>query len=101
YLLGSKALASEIETLGRRRESFEVYIPDLAELKEYRMSLEQVVLNEGLVWTANIDARAVPPEERLKPKRTMIMLVSLVLGVMMGVFVALILLSVERRKGMQ
>ncbi len=98
YLLGSKALSSEIEILGRRRGSIEGYIPDLAGLKEHRMKLEQIVLEEGTVLTANIDARAVPPEKRLKPKRRVIMLVSLVLGTMVGFFVALIVVSVEKRK---
>lgn len=98
YLLGSKALSSEIETLERRRENFEGYIPDLATLQELRMRLERVAIEEGLVWTVSIDARAVPPEERVKPKRTLIMLVSLVLGTMVGLFVALIVVSVEKRK---
>jgi LPS O-antigen subunit length determinant protein (WzzB/FepE family) len=98
YLLGSKALSSEIEILEKRQEDFDRYDPALTELKEHRMSLERVVLEEGLVLTANIDTRAVPPEARLKPKRTMIMLVSLVLGAMVGFFVALIVVSVEKRK---
>jgi chain length determinant protein (polysaccharide antigen chain regulator) len=98
YLLGSTALSSEIETLGSRMERVEEYIPSLAALNEQRMRLEGVVLDEGLVSTAKKDARAVPPEKRLKPKRRMIMLVSLVLGVLIGIFVALIVVSVEKRK---
>ena len=98
YLLGSKALSSEIEILEKRKEGFDKYDPALTELKEHRMSLERIVLEEGLVLTANIDARAVPPEARLKPKRTMIMLVSVFLGTMVGFFVALIVVSVEKRK---
>ena len=96
--MGRKALSSEIEILEKRKEGFDKYDPALTELKEHRMSLERIVLEEGLVLTANIDARAVPPEARLKPKRTMIMLVSLVLGAMVGFFVALIVVSVEKRK---
>jgi len=98
YLLGSRALLAEIVALERRRENVESYISDLAQLKEQRTRLKQVALEADSVLTANIDARAVPPEERLKPKRTMIMLVSLVLGVMVGFFVAIIVVSVEKRK---
>ena len=98
YLLGSRALLAEIVALERRRENVESYMSDLAALNEQRIKLERTVLDEDLVWTARIDARAVPPEERIKPKRTLIMLVSLVLGTMVGLFVALIVVSVEKRK---
>jgi chain length determinant protein (polysaccharide antigen chain regulator) len=98
YLLGSSALSSEIETLGHRMERVEEYIPSLAALNEQRMSLERVVLDESLIWTASIDARAEPPEERLQPKRSMIMLASLVLGVLISFFVVALVISIEKRK---
>ncbi|MEH6633813.1 MAG: hypothetical protein V7776_23745, partial [Halopseudomonas aestusnigri] len=98
YLLGSKALMAEIGTLERRRKSLEGYIPGLAVLKEKRMALEQAAQEAFLVRTANVDARAMPSDKRVKPKRTLIILVSLVIGVIVGFFVAALVISVEKRK---
>lgn len=89
YLLGSKALLAEIVTLERRRENVESYISDLAQLKEQRTRLKQVALEAGSVLTANIDARAMPPETRIKPKRMLVILVAIILGGMIGVMVVL------------
>lgn len=98
YLLGSKALSAEIGVLEHRRESVEDYMSDLAQMKEHRMKLGQSTLEANLVMTASIDAVALPPETRFKPKRMLIMLVSLVIGVVVGFFVALIVDGLEKKR---
>lgn len=101
YLLGSESLSAEIDALDRRRESAGNYVAGLTGLEEKLAELQSITIDPELVKTAKIDASALPPEKRIKPKRILIILASLVVGIIVGVFVTLTLLSVERRKGTQ
>lgn len=97
YLVGSRVLSAEIEALESRREKGEGYT-GLDQLELQLVALQQITLNPDLVKTAKVDLRAVPPEGSIKSKRTLIMLVSLVLGAMVGIFVALISQGMEKRR---
>ncbi|MEH6466137.1 MAG: Wzz/FepE/Etk N-terminal domain-containing protein [Porticoccus sp.] len=98
YFLGSKALFAELDVLDRRRAHVEEYVAGLIGLEEKLSGLQGITIDQDLVKTARIDAPALPPERRIKPKRIMVMLGSLVFGVMVGLFVALIDVGLERRK---
>ena len=98
YLLGSKSLSAEIDALKLRREEKQSYSPSLVALEEKRNKLQQVKLDPYGVKTAKVDLRAVPPSASFKPKRKLIMCVSLVLGVMAGLLVGLIVVSLDTRK---
>ena len=98
YLLGSEALSAEIDALERRRGSAGDYVAGLVSLEEKLAELQSITIDSELVKTAKIDAAALPPEKRIKPKRMLVILGSLVLGAMVGMFVALVQVSLERRK---
>lgn len=101
YLMGSNALSIEIDTLEGRKGTGVENVPGLHQLEEQREILQGVILVIDSIQTAKIDFRAIPPKESIKPKRIMIILAFFILGLMFGVFVALILLSVEKYKGIK
>ena len=101
YLIGSNALSIEIDTLENRKVTGLENVPGLHQLEEQRAILQGVILAIDSIQTAKIDFRAIPPKESIKPKRTLIIMAFFILGLMFGVFVALILLSVEKYKGMK
>jgi LPS O-antigen subunit length determinant protein (WzzB/FepE family) len=98
YLLGSKALVAEIGTLDSRRGNLEGYMPGFFELKERQMVLKKAAQDTYLMMPAKVDFRAVPSDKKVSPKRTLIILVSLAIGVIVGFFVALIIKSMEARE---
>ena len=97
YLMGSKALLAEIQALEKRRESAGNYVPDLAMLEEERIRLHGIELEVEKVKTATVDAWAVPPERKIKPRRALVLVVSVMLGSMVGVVLALVRVLVEKR----
>jgi chain length determinant protein (polysaccharide antigen chain regulator) len=89
YLRGAKALRSELEQL-KQRTSDDAYIPELGDLLKKRTLLDNIDLNPERLTVAIIDRAAVAPEDPIKPRKRVIILLGLVLGALLGVFLALL-----------
>ena len=88
YLRGSKALRSELEQL-EKRENNDAYIPELPNLLKTQALLESIELNPEKLSAATIDRAAPVPEDPVKPKKLLILVLGLILGGMLGIFWAL------------
>ncbi|MCQ9618285.1 Wzz/FepE/Etk N-terminal domain-containing protein [Paenalcaligenes niemegkensis] len=88
YLRGTNALESELKLL-QTRQNNDPYIDKLPELLRKLDILKTVNLQPERLTVATIDSAAVPPEDPIKPKKALILLLGIVLGGMLGVFLAL------------
>jgi len=87
YLRGTKALRSELQQL-KARKTDDAYIPELPDLLKKQNLIQSINLNPKLLSVAAIDRRAVAPEDPVKPQKTLILLLGLVLGGMIGLLTA-------------
>ncbi len=97
YLRGKGALQAEIDIL-EKRQSDDPFIEGLRGLQEERIQLKQVSFNEKAIQVARIDQAAFVPETRIKPKRTLIVALGLILGIMLGVFAAFMMNFIHSHK---
>ncbi|WP_287028563.1 Wzz/FepE/Etk N-terminal domain-containing protein [Pseudomonas sp. UBA6310] len=79
----------EVEIL-EGREGEDRYLTNLAELREEAARLKGIKLDTERLRLVRVDQLALAPSEPIKPKRAMILALGLVLGGMLGVFVALV-----------
>ena len=83
YLYGSEALLAEINAL-KKRTNKDSFIRGLRQLEQKAKSLDSIKVHVKDVNTAQLDQRAIAPENRYAPKRKLIVL----LGVIFGSFIA-------------
>ena len=79
----------QIETLNSR-ENEDLFLKNLADWREEAARLRAMQLDAGSLKLVSIDQHAVEPSRPIKPKKAMIVALALVLGGMLGVFIALI-----------
>lgn len=96
YLLGAQSIRAELAVL-RKRQSDDPFIPELRSLQEHLAFLKGVDVNPENVSVFTFDSPAVVPATPSKPKKTLILALGLVLGCMLGVFVALVRNMVSQR----
>ena len=89
YLRGTRALESELALLHARKNN-DPYISKLPDLLQKLEILKTVNLQPEHLTLATVDSRAIAPEAPIKPKKALILLLGIVLGGMLGVFVALL-----------
>lgn len=89
YLRGAKAIRAELEVL-KNRQSDDPFIPALRSLQERLEFLKGVDVSPENVAVFTLDSPAQIPETPIKPKKALIIALGLVLGGMLGVFIALI-----------
>ncbi|WP_313025678.1 LPS O-antigen chain length determinant protein WzzB [Pseudomonas lopnurensis] len=89
YMRGSRALNAEMETL-QARASDEPFIDELRVLEEELSVLDEVRLNEDDFSVFRFDGAVKALPDAVSPKRGMILALGLVLGGMLGVFIALL-----------
>lgn len=89
YMRGGKALRNQIKLL-EQRESDDDFIPELATIAEHQRRLEGIAFEAGDVQAARIDVPAIAPRAPIKPRKKLIIAVSVILGGMLGVFIVLI-----------
>ncbi|WP_460873864.1 LPS O-antigen chain length determinant protein WzzB [Paralcaligenes ginsengisoli] len=89
YLLGAKALRAELNILSQRK-SDDPYIPELPDLLKKQALLNSVDLNPDHLSVATIDRAATAPEEPIKPKKALTLILGVILGGILGVFIALV-----------
>ena len=87
----------KIEVL-KNRVNDDPFIEGIRNLQETMAYLSNVEINPATVQVARIDQVAVEPVSAVKPKKALIAAVALVLGGMLGVFIALIRSAVRKRK---
>jgi LPS O-antigen subunit length determinant protein (WzzB/FepE family) len=79
----------QIEVLNSRKNE-DLYLKDLAAWREETARLGALVLDVPALKLVSIDQRAIEPRGPIKPKKMLIIALSLVLGGMLGIFVALV-----------
>ena len=62
------------------------------------MRFESIHIDPETVKTVRIDQAAFPPDERIKPKRKLIVVLGLMLGLMLGVFAAFFVNFIDNQK---
>lgn len=89
YMRGARALRSELEIL-RNRQSDDPFIEELPVIFKLLELLKNIDLSPDSITVATIDAPAHIPQHPIKPRKSLILALGLVLGGMLGIFIALI-----------
>jgi chain length determinant protein (polysaccharide antigen chain regulator) len=98
YMLGAKAIRVELTVL-QSRTNDDPFIPDLRDLENRLDYLSKVSVSPNNVAVFTLDNIAEVPDAPIKSKKTLILVLGIVLGGMLGVFVALIrVMWVKRRQ---
>ncbi|WP_425317280.1 Wzz/FepE/Etk N-terminal domain-containing protein [Stutzerimonas chloritidismutans] len=97
YMRGAKAIEAEMKVL-EARQSDDPFIPELRSLQEQLSFLTTIDVQPENVSVFTLDSAAEVPETPIKPKKTLIVALGLVLGGMLGVFIALIRVMMRRAK---
>ncbi|BAP80163.1 chain-length determining protein [Pseudomonas sp. 10B238] len=95
YMRGAKAIEAEMKVL-EARESDDPFIPELRSSQEQLSFLKTVEVRPENVSVFTLDSVAEVPETPIKPKKSLIVALGIVLGGMLGVFVALIRVLIRR-----
>lgn len=97
YTRGAKTLRAQLAVL-QKRENDEAFIEDLAKTREQLGLLSSYQLSDANAQVVTIDQQAETPEIPVKPKKTMIVAVGIVLGGILGIFAALLRSAIRKRK---
>ncbi|MGV8842861.1 MAG: LPS O-antigen chain length determinant protein WzzB [Pseudomonas sp.] len=97
YMRGSKALKAEIKTLVERK-SDDPFIDDLRSLQEKLKMFESMKPDREQVAVFRQDGQVVVPDRPIKPKKSLIVALGLVLGGMAGVFIALVRVMLKKHR---
>jgi len=91
YLMGQDALMAELTVL-KSRKNDDSFIPGLRDLQERLALLEgiNISLNRDKVFAVRVDQKAFAPKDPIKPKKALIVVLSLLLGLMLGVSTAFV-----------
>lgn len=97
YMRGAKAIEAELHVL-EGRVSDDPFIPELRALQEERSFLSHIEIDPDNVAVFTLDSAAELPQTPIKPKKMLIVALGVVLGGMLGVFVALVRLLVRKNR---
>ncbi|MCW1243411.1 Wzz/FepE/Etk N-terminal domain-containing protein [Pseudomonas sp. SAICEU22] len=97
YQRGSKALAAEIQTL-ESRASDDAFISDLRTLQMRYNFYRKLNIDPELISVYRQDGSVEVPESPIKPRKAMILLVGIIVGGLIGSFVALTHYSLVRSR---
>lgn len=89
YMRGAKAIRAELEVLQNRKND-DPFIDGLRELENKLDFLAKVSVGSDGVAVFTLDSAAEAPETPIKPKKVLILAIGLVMGSILGVFIALI-----------
>lgn len=96
YLLGSDLLVAEKTVLESRKDD-DAFIPELRNLQEQLQNLQSLKIVQSDFGVVTIDQAAIYGD-KIKPKKALVLAVAGVLGLMLGVFIALIRRAVKNRR---
>jgi len=97
YTQGTRALNAEIETLTNRKKNLSM-VNGLIEIKQALSLLDNTSFDASKVTPITIDLAAETPESHIKPKRILIVLLSVVIGGFLTIMYVLIRNAVRNRK---
>jgi len=86
YLRGSKAISEEIAQL-EARQSDDAFIDSLRDLEEQKAFLDGIQI-PGATLTVQVDQMALPPDVPVKPRKVLVILAALLLGLIAGTLLA-------------
>jgi len=89
YMRGARALKAEIEAL-KQRKSDDPFVPKLRGLQEQYALYESLTIQPERVAVYRLDGAIETPDQPIKPKKILILVLGALLGGMLGVFTALI-----------
>lgn len=96
YTRGAKTLRAQLTVLQNRKNP-EAFVQDYAKMKEYAKLLASYKLDDSRAEVAVIDSQGEVPSAPVKPKKTLIVAVGIVLGGMLGLFAALLRSAIRKR----
>lgn len=88
YLRGTKALEAEVETL-QARESDDAFIADLRKLEGQRDFYKKIKVDSQDVSVYRLDGVIDPPDSPVKPRKILILMLGVILGLISGVALGL------------
>jgi len=88
YLRGRRVLKAELAELENRSNN-DTFISELPHLLEHKQLLESIELSANQIGVAQVDFPAVTPVLPIKPKKALILALSVVLGGMLGGMIVL------------
>lgn len=94
YLRGTQALQAEIDML-RKRKNDDPFISPLRDLQKELSQLGELQVDPTKVKAFRLDQPAVVPDGPIKPKRILVVALGLVIGLMLGIFVAFLANFIE------
>lgn len=97
YMRGAKAMRAELAVL-EKRENDDPFIAELRGLENQLDFLKKIDVNPDNVSVFTLDSAAEVPETPVKPKKAIILALGIILGGMLGVFVALIRSMLKKRE---
>lgn len=97
YMRGTRSIEAEINVL-KNRTSDDPFISDMRNLQERIAFLQGIKINPDTIQIVRVDQAAEVPTSAIKPNKKLIAAVALVLGGMLGVFIALIRSAVRKRR---
>lgn len=89
YLRGSLALEAELALLEARTNN-DPFIEDLSLLNEQLTLLQTLKLSDTPLRLASIDSYAITPETPIKPKKSLIILLGIIVGGILGMFLVIV-----------
>ena len=89
YQRGSKALMAEVSAL-ESRTSDDAFIPDLRSLQMSYGFYRKLSVNPDSISVYRQDGNVEIPDSPIKPRRSMILILGGIMGLLLGVFVALV-----------
>lgn len=89
YTLGYKALEARIELL-KMREDMSPFVPELSELQAKLNSLKKIKIQNKEINLYTYEKTPFTPHKPIKPRKALIIATSIILGAVIGCFIALI-----------
>ena len=90
YMQGTKVLQAEITAL-KNRKSDDIHISGLRDLQEKLTRLKSIKIKKDKLQSIIVDKKANISVEQIHPKRKLIVIISIVLGGMLGIFAIFIM----------
>ena len=97
YLMGEKALSAELMVL-KNRENDDSFIDGLRDLQEKLAVVKGVKLEKNGFAAVRVDQEAFISQHPVKPKKALIIILAVFLGLMLGLIVAFVRHTVRKSK---